>query len=103
VPKGEKIPGKASRVIIMFEMYVTCPITGERTYAGVLSDEVNRQSARQSFENSMCPACGARHVGRAGGMWLEIPLEFPQAEDLSINIPEPDRPHAAADYPRAAA
>ena len=67
----------ASRVI-MFEMYATCPTTGQLTYAGVGSTTKDRKNAREVFVNAKCPACGEHHDTLAAGAWLEISLSFPQ-------------------------
>ncbi len=62
----------------MFEMYLTCPTTGQPTYAGVLSDTTDRKTAREFLSKSVCPACGKKHDLPAASSWLEIPLTFPQ-------------------------
>jgi hypothetical protein len=89
----------------MFEMYVTCPTTGQPTYAGVLSDSMDRKKAREFFDNSICPACGMKHVMQASTTWLEIPLASAPLvpEAIAVNIRENDPLDPAAALPRAAA
>jgi hypothetical protein len=105
VPKGEKEIRARRRGFSMFEMYVTCPTTGQPTYGGVISDDLDRKAIRELFENSICPACGTTHAWQAGSTWLEIPLAFPEADmDFAhFNSLEPDQPDTAAVLPRAAA
>lgn len=63
----------------MFEMYATCPVTGQLTYAGVGSNAAERNATHEFFLNAACPSCGLKHDALAAGAWLEIPLTFPEA------------------------
>lgn len=86
----------------MFEMYATCPTTGQLTYAGVGSTATDRKNAHEIFVNAKCPACGAQHGALAASAWLEISLTFPQGGAVANDVRQAETAAAASGLRSAA-
>jgi endogenous inhibitor of DNA gyrase (YacG/DUF329 family) len=73
----------------MFELYVRCPTTGEPVYAGFQSGPRPAAALRISMENSVCPACGRKHVWDAASVCSAIPVMSASGDVGSLDVAEP--------------